>query len=39
VTKREPETGARWTLALLHELAGDVVDSGDVISIDGVAHT
>src|SRR5262249_46469650 len=27
------------TLTLLHELAGDVVDGGDVIGIDGVAQT
>src|SRR5262249_47211527 len=39
VTTREPETDACRTLTLLHELAGDVVDGGDVIGIDGVAQT
>ena len=39
VTERKPETGTNRTLAFLHERAGDVVDGGDVISINGVAQT
>ena len=38
VTEREEEADADWTLALLHQLAGDVVDRGDMIGVDRVAQ-
>src|SRR5579875_446877 len=38
MAEREIESGGDWSLSLLHKLAGDVVDGGDVIGIDGVAQ-
>ena len=38
VTEREPETDGDRSLALLHQLARDVVDRRDVIRIDAVPH-
>jgi hypothetical protein len=39
MANREPEADADRPLALLHQLAGDVVDGRDMIGIDGVAQT
>ena len=38
VADREPETNADRAFALLHQLAGDVVDGGNVVRIYGVAQ-
>jgi hypothetical protein len=38
VPQREEEPDAERPLALLHELARRVVDRGDVIGVEGVAH-
>ena len=38
VAEREHEADGDGALALLHELAGDVVDGGDVVGVDGVAQ-
>ncbi len=38
VAEREHEADGDGALAFLHELAGDVVDGGDVVGVDGVAE-
>ncbi len=38
VAEGEHESDGDGALALLHELAGDVVDGGDVVGVDGVAE-
>jgi len=38
MAEREVEAHRHRSAALLHEFAGDVVDGGDVIGIDGVAR-
>ena len=38
VTEREHEADGDGALAFLHELAGNVVDGGDVVGVDGVAE-
>ena len=38
VAEREHEADSDGALALLHELAGDVVDGGDVVRVDRVAE-
>src|ERR1700741_221320 len=39
MTERKPETDAYPTPALLEEFPRNVVDGGDVISVDRVTHT
>ena len=38
VAEGEHEADGDGALAFLHELAGDVVDGGDVVGVDGVAE-
>ena len=38
MTEREEEPDGHGPPALLHELAGDVVDGGDMVGVDGVAE-
>ncbi len=38
MAEREEEADADRALALLHQLAGDIVDGGDVIGVDRVAQ-
>ena len=38
MAEREKEADADRPLALLHQLAGDVVDGGDVVGVDRVAQ-
>ena len=38
MAERKVEADADRLLALMHELAGDVVDGGDVVGVDGVAQ-
>ena len=38
VPEREPEPDAQRPLAFAHQLAGGVVDRGDVVGVEGVAH-
>ena len=39
MTERKKQTNRNRPLALLHQLAHDIVDRGDMIRIDGVAQT
>ncbi len=39
MAEREEQADADRALTLLHQLAGDIVDGGDVVGIDGVAQT
>ncbi len=38
VAQREPEADRQRALALAHQLAGGVVDGGDVVGVEGVPH-
>ena len=38
VAEREKESDADRPLALLHQLAGRIVDRGDMVGVDGVAQ-
>src|SRR3977135_1698096 len=38
MAQREEQADAERPLALLHQLARDIVDGGDVIGVDGVAQ-
>ncbi len=38
MAEREEEADADRALAFLHQLAGDVVDGGDMVGIDGVTQ-